>query len=294
MRFGFPAGEALEISSALRFPNLITANDPCGEVMLGGLKTVRTSRGSLAQMMLEDCLKARGASVRPRLVYANIGHTKALAAWNPDFRATLEKADIIHADSQAAVFASRLLSATPIPERSATTDFIHDAAAMGAEEGLRFYLLGSTEDVNAEAAGILRTRYPGLTIAGRRHGYFSILDEEEICQEINLARPDVIWTGLSAPLEYDFAVRNRARLRAGWLVTCGGCFNFVTGAYKRAPLWMQRTGFEWLYRLSCEPRRLFWRYAGTNPVAFFLLLTRTRTLTADESYSRLIEVRAAA
>ena len=110
---------------------------------------------------------------------------------------------------------------------------------------------------------------------GRRHGYFSELDEDALCDEINLTQPDVIWVGLSVPREYEFAVRNRARLDAGWLVTCGGCFNFVTGTYRRAPAWMQALGLEWLFRLAREPRRLFWRYAVTNPIAIFLLLTRT-------------------
>jgi len=111
--------------------------------------------------------------------------------------------------------------------------------------------------------------------SGRRHGYFSELDEDALCDEINLTQPDVIWVGLSVPREYEFAVRNRARLDAGWLVTCGGCFNFVTGTYRRAPAWMQALGLEWLFRLAREPRRLFWRYAVTNPIAIFLLLTRT-------------------
>ena len=56
---------------------------------------------------------------------------------------------------------------------------------------------------------ILRETYPGLQIVGRRHGYFSLLDEDDICDEINLTQPDVIWVGLSVPLEYEFAVRNR-------------------------------------------------------------------------------------
>ena len=136
-------------------------------------------------------------------------------------------------------------------------------------------MLGATEETNAEAARKLRAAYPGLQIVGRHHGYFSRNEEEELCDEINLTQPDVIWVGLSAALEYEFSVRNKARLRAGWLVTCGGCYNFVTGACKRAPRWMQAAGLEWLFRLIQEPKRLFWRYALTNPLAVFLLLTRT-------------------
>ena len=142
-----------------------------------------------------------------------------LAAQDEAFRFTFEQADIIHADGQAAVFASRLLTRTPIPERSATTDFIHDASKVAVQHGLRFFMLGATEEANAEAVRVLRETYPGLQIVGRRHGYFSRDEEDELCDEINLTQPDVIWVGLSVPTEYEFAVRNKTRLKAGWLVS---------------------------------------------------------------------------
>lgn len=258
------------------------ANDPYGEVLVGGIRTACLSRADLTRMMLADCFAARQMeNPRPKLVFAINGHAIALAARDEKFRRIFESADIIHADGQAAVFASRLLTGTPIPERSATTDFIHDAARAAAEQGLRFFLFGATEEANQKAAQALTEAHPGLQIVGRRHGYFSPLEEDDICDEINITRPDVIWLGLSVPLEYEFAVRNRGRLRAGWLVTCGGCFNFLSGAYKRAPRWMQIIGLEWLHRLCQEPRRLFWRYAVTNPIAAVLLLTRTNALPAE-------------
>jgi N-acetylglucosaminyldiphosphoundecaprenol N-acetyl-beta-D-mannosaminyltransferase len=264
------------------------ANDAYGEVMVGGIKTVCLSRDGLTRKMLADCLAARVAdNARPKLVFAVNGHAIALAAKDEGFRRSFTRADIIHADGQAAVFASQLLTSTPIPERSATTDFIHDAARAAAEHGLRFFLLGATEEANQKAARILAETYPGLGIVGRRHGYFSPLEEEEICDQINLAQPDVIWVGLSVPLEYEFAVRNRDRLKAGWLVTCGGCFHYVTGDYARAPRWMQKAGLEWLHRLWRNPKRLFWRYASTNPLALFLLLTRTSAFSPATPAPRL-------
>ncbi|MEO7053552.1 MAG: WecB/TagA/CpsF family glycosyltransferase [Rhizomicrobium sp.] len=255
------------------------ANDAYEEVMLGGIRTACLSRAAFTRMMLIDCLAAREADQgHPKLVFAVNGHTIALAAKDEKFRCTFQRADIVHADGQAGVFASRLLTGSPIPERSATTDFIHDAAKAAVEHGLRFFMLGATEEANEKAVRILRETYPGLQIVGRRHGYFSILDEDDICDEINLAQPDVIWAGLSVPLEYEFAVRNRNRLKAGWLITCGGCFHYVSGDYVRAPRWMQTAGLEWLHRIWREPKRLFWRYAVTNPLAFFYLLTRTSAL----------------
>ncbi|HVW75871.1 MAG TPA: WecB/TagA/CpsF family glycosyltransferase [Rhizomicrobium sp.] len=258
------------------------ANDSYSQVTVGGLTTACLSRDGLARMMLQDCLEARAnPASHPKLVFASNGHAIALAAQDENFRLTFQQADIIHADGQAAVFASRM-TATPIPERSATTDFIHDAAKLAARHGLRFFLLGATEEANAEAARVLQETYPGLQIVGRRHGYFSRDEEEELCDEINLTLPDVIWVGLSVPLEYEFAVRNKPRLNAGWLVTCGGCYNFITGAYARAPNWMQAAGLEWLFRVVKEPKRLFWRYAVTNPLAIFLLLTRTSSISAAQ------------
>jgi N-acetylglucosaminyldiphosphoundecaprenol N-acetyl-beta-D-mannosaminyltransferase len=229
----------------------------------------------MVALMLDECLAARGTHTNPRLIFTSNGHSISLAATNTEFKRLLDAADLIHADGQPVVMASRLTRA-PIPERTATTDFIHDAAAAARIHGLRFYLLGATEEINIRAAAILARTYPGLIVAGRRNGYFHRGEEEAICEEINHANADVIWVGLGVPFEQAFAVRNKRRLKGGWLVTAGGCFNFVAGDYKRAPHWMQASGLEWLYRLCREPKRLFWRYAVTNPHAIYLMLTKSR------------------
>jgi exopolysaccharide biosynthesis WecB/TagA/CpsF family protein len=233
--------------------------------------------------MVGDCLAARGGKRRPKLVFASNGHAIALAATDKQFRRCFEAANLIHADGQPVVLASKLLTRHPIPERSATTDFIHDAAVAAAQGGLSFFLLGGTERVNAASSRALRWRYPELRIAGRHNGYFRTDDEAGICEAINVSGADVLWVGLGVPLEYDFCIRNRHRLKVGWIVTCGGCFNFITGDYARAPVLMQLCGLEWAYRLLREPRRLFWRYALTNPLAAFVLLTKTASPDASRT-----------
>lgn len=245
------------------------------ETIVGGIRTACLSRNQLTTLMAGDCIAARGGNRRPKLVFASNGHAIALASTDAQFRQYFEAANLIHADGQPVVLASRLLTHDPIPERSATTDFIHDAAQSGAAHGLRFFLLGGTETVNEQCASILAARYPGLSIAGRRNGFFRRDEEAAICEAINASGADVLWVGLGVPLEYGFCIRNRHRLNAGWIVTCGGCFNFVTGGYARAPAWMQACSLEWLHRLLRDPRRLFWRYAITNPLAILALLTRT-------------------
>lgn len=256
------------------------------EVLVGGIRTACVSREQMGRLMVGDCLAARGGARKPKLVFAANGHAVATAANDPEFRQKFTVADIVHADGQPLVMASKLTN-SPIPERSATTDFIHDASQWAREHGLRFYLFGATEDVNARCAEKLSEAYPGLKIVGRRHGYFSREDEDAICAEINSADADVVWVALGVPLEYDFCIRNKDRLKAGWIVTAGGCFNFVTGHYRRAPRWMQAAGLEWLHRLWREPRRLWRRYLVTNPVALFTILTRTA------SYSSLLPQRMA-
>ena len=244
-------------------------------VVVGGLRTACVSRRQLGGLMVGDCLAARGGRRTPRLVFASNGHAVALAALNAEFRRQLERADLIHADGAPVVLASKLLTRTPVPERSATTDFIFDAADMAEQHGLKFFLLGATEEINARCAENLRKAYPGVEIAGRRNGYFSPDEEARICDEINRSSADVVWVGLGVPLEYEFCLRNKDRLKVGWIVTCGGCFNFAAGDYVRAPRWMQKTGLEWLHRLWREPKRLFWRYLVTNPIAVAMLLLNT-------------------
>ena len=289
----FPDALPLEVGTTILSgaPRAAIANDRYEEVLVGGLKTACVSRQQLADIMVQDCFANRAADVkRPKLVFASNGHGIAFAGMYPKYKNLFDQADIIHADGQIVVFASKLLTSSAIPERTVTTDFIHDAFKAGAEHGLRFYLLGATEEVNAECVEILRATYPDAQIVGRRHGYFSIDEEDEIIDDVNLTCPDVVFVGLGVETEYAFSVRNRDRLNAGWIVTCGGCYNYVTGDYGRAPAWVQSAGFEWLYRLAKEPRRLFWRYAVTNPVALFLLLTRTATLggkkLAEKAVSR--------
>jgi exopolysaccharide biosynthesis WecB/TagA/CpsF family protein len=251
------------------------ANDPYAEVYVGGIETACVGRAHLAAMMVDDCFAARREPRAPKLVFASNGHAVAMAGTSERFRRLFDDADLVHADGEPVVLASRLLARMAIPERSATTDFIHDAARAAQQNDLRLFLLGATEDVNRRCVEILRFAYPGLKIAGRRNGFFARDDEETVCDEINRSGADIVFVGLGVPFEYEFCIRNKARLRAGWVVTCGGCYNFVTGDYRRAPAWMQKCALEWLYRLVREPKRLFWRYAITNPLALFFLLTRT-------------------
>ena len=86
----------------------------------------------------------------------------------------------------------------------------------------------------------------------------------------------LLWLGLGSPLQEDFAVCNRHRLKGvGWIRTCGGMLDYYSGRTRRAPAWMQQAGLEWLYRAKLEPRRLGTRYARSNLPALYHILTKT-------------------
>ncbi len=242
-------------------------------VSIAGVKVTTASCAQLTEAMVADCLaRARtGHPAPPRLVFDANGQGISMAARDRRYRAALDRADIIHADGGFIVTASRWLAGARIAERSATTDLIHDFAAAAAANDLTFFLLGGPEEVNAACADRLQELYPRLRIAGRRDGYFKPEDTDDVIREINAAAPDLLWIGLGKPVEQLFAAENADRLRVGWAVTCGGCFHYLSGPYRRAPVWMQRGNLEWLF-LAFKDRRRFWRYLVTSPHAIWLTL----------------------
>lgn len=246
-------------------------------VRVGGFLTASVTRFGLAELMAADCLDARAQRKRqlPKLVFSSNGQGIALAGRDSRFAAAMAQADIIHADGMSTVFASRLTNA-PLPERTATTDFFHDAAGAAARHGLRFFMLGGTEQQSAAVVQSLARLYPDLKVVGAHHGYFSEDEDAAVCAAICASGADVLWVGLGKPRQEFWSVRNRSRLAGvGWVKTCGGLYAFLTGETRRAPKLMQKLGLEWLWRVLLDPKRLAWRYLTTNPYAFYRLVRYT-------------------
>lgn len=240
-------------------------------VRVGGVRVSTLSLAALIEKMLGEAPRRRAAGLAPLLVFDCNGHGLSLNATDRAFAADLAKADLVHADGQVIIKASRWLGGPAITDRSSTTDMFIDSLPGAAERGVGYYLLGGTEQVNADCAARITAENPGLMLAGRRNGFWKPEEEDAVIDAINAAAPDVLWVGTGKPREQAFCVRNRDRIKAGWIVTCGGLFNYITGDYPRAPLWMQRAGLEWLHRMATNPRHLAWRYLTTNPHALWLI-----------------------
>jgi exopolysaccharide biosynthesis WecB/TagA/CpsF family protein len=201
------------------------------------------------------------------------GEVIARANMDRTIAALFAPADQILADGQPLVLASRWLCRAPLPERVATTDLFHDVARLAEESGSTFYMLGADDTENRRAVAAVRAAYPRLRIVGHSHGYLGGAALDAKLAEINRLAPDILWLGLGVPLEQTFVRDHADRLpNVGLIKTSGGLFNFLSGKNRRAPRWMQRAGFEWLWRALLEPRRLFWRYLTTNPRALYAIL----------------------
>lgn len=251
--------------------------DDLEPICLGGLPILPLTRSQWADYILETGKAISAANRLPAYFIDVNGNVLARAAREPRFRDIVLAASGLNADGQPLVFMSRFLRRR-LPERVVGTDLIHDIARRAQGTGARIYLLGSTEDVNRAAAETLRQLYPGLEICGRHNGYFTRQEEPMIVREIVSAKPDLVFVALGVPAEQEFVARNLEALRGvGALKTTGATFDYLTGQIARAPMWMQRAGLEWLFRLVTEPRRLIWRYAVTNPIALAVLLFRSRS-----------------
>jgi N-acetylglucosaminyldiphosphoundecaprenol N-acetyl-beta-D-mannosaminyltransferase len=227
-----------------------------------------------AQAFVDYCQSAqRRSAERPIYSTSVNGQVISLCSRDRKLAEMFQSADSINADGQPLVFLSRYLCANPLPERVATTDLFPVVARLAANAGVTFYMLGGSEEVNRKAVEASLAAYPSLRIVGRRNGYFSPGEELAVVEEIARLRPDVLWISLGVPLEQQFCLRNLRALRGvGIVKTSGGLFDFLSLAKPRAPLWMQKIGMEWLFRMLQEPRRLFLRYLITNPHALLLMV----------------------
>lgn len=242
---------------------------------IGGLRTACVTREQLVRLITEQAssafAKGENNQAAPLLIFSTNGHSISIANSDKAMANMLNQADILHADGQSVVLFSRYLSEHAIPHRSATTDMIHDIPQLSSTP-LRHFLLGGKQQTVDKCATILQDRYSNFTLAGTHHGYFSEPEEAQLVAQINASGAHVLWVGLGKPKEQLFALRQKHNLQVPVVITCGGCFNFVTGEYKRAPQLLQSLGLEWLHRAVTQPRKLLWRYITTNPHAIFCVI----------------------
>lgn len=190
---------------------------------------------------------------------------------NPLLKKSILEADIVNADGMAVVWASRFLG-KPLPERVAGIDLMMKLVEMAHKKGFRCYFLGAKDEVVKNVVKKFRNQYSEAIIAGYRNGYFDKGEEEFVVNDIANSKADLLFVAMSSPQKELFVNKYKTVLNIPFVMGVGGSFDVVAGITRRAPLWMQKIGLEWFYRLIQEPQRMWKRYLIGNSKFIWLVL----------------------
>jgi len=223
----------------------------------------------LAPLTLDEAVELADDAVvtRTRLLIGVLNAAKVVKlARDRVLRDSLLEADVLLADGQSIVWASRLLR-RPLPERVAGIDLFEALLGLADRHRLRVYLLGATPEVLGRVRSEVGRRWPNAQIAGSRDGYFAEEDSPDIAAEIVRSRADLLFLGMTTPKKEVFLGTYGHLLGVPVMHGVGGSFDILAGLTRRAPEGWQHAGMEWAYRVIQEPSRLWRRYLTTN-VAF--------------------------
>jgi N-acetylglucosaminyldiphosphoundecaprenol N-acetyl-beta-D-mannosaminyltransferase len=246
------------------------------EIQIGSLPVHRVTLEESVEWVI-DYLKKKHLRSPGLIVTPNAQHV-TLAEKDAIFRMACRAAALSVPDGASIVLASRILG-TPIPERVAGCDLMERLCGGCAEHGHSVFFLGGLPGAADKAAQLLSARYPGLQVAGTYCPPYGFEKNPEECahirQQITDAAPDLLLVAFGAPKQEIWAWKNCADLPVGLAMSVGSSFDTQSGMLARAPLWMQQSGLEWLFRLVTEPKRLWKRYLLGN-VAFLYIVLRQR------------------
>lgn len=186
---------------------------------------------------------------------------------DPQLRKVANNAGLVNPDGMPLVFLGRSRGYKQM-DRVYGPDFMLAFSEHSVKQGYKHYYYGGADGVPEELAEKMRARFPGIQIVGTYSPPFRKLtpeEDEDIVQQINASGADVVWVGLGSPKQDHWMAEHMPRLNAPVLLGVGAAFDFHTGRKPQAPYWMQRSGLEWVFRLSTEPRRLWKRYLVNNP-----------------------------
>jgi len=187
-------------------------------------------------------------------------------------RESVNEADLINADGQAVIWASKILN-KPLKERVAGIDLFENLIKLANQKEYSVYLLGAKQDVVETVANNFKQNYNPNIIAGYRNGYFSAAEEKQIVEKIVASKANMLFVAMSSPKKEIFLHKHREALQAvNFIMGVGGSFDVLSGKTKRAPLWMQNSGLEWFYRFAQEPKRMWKRYLVGNTKFILLVL----------------------
>ena len=196
------------------------------------------------------------------VVTPNLDITRQCAQ-RPELASLVGTADLVVADGMPLVWASGLQGAA-LPGRVAGSNLVERISEASAKEGLKVFLLGGTDGVAERARSALCARYPGLRVVGTYSPPFGFENNSDEYSRMHAAieesAPDIVFVGLGFPKQEKLIHVLRPARPTAWWMGIGMALSFSAGHVRRAPLWMQRSGLEWVHRLCQEPGRMAKRY----------------------------------
>jgi len=225
----------------------------------------------ISVLNLRTALAAIAAAVRDRrrgYICVTGVHGVMEAQSDKDFNKILNRAFLCTPDGMPMVWAGRLAGHREMA-RVYGPDLMLDVCAWSEVSGARHFFYGGADGVAELLVHKLKISFPKLAVAGTFTPPFRKLtvDEEgKLAEQIRTTRPDILWVGLSTPKQEKFMAEFLPKLDVTLMIGVGAAFDFHSGRVRQAPRWMQRMGLEWIFRLGCEPRRLWWRYFRNNPL----------------------------
>jgi N-acetylglucosaminyldiphosphoundecaprenol N-acetyl-beta-D-mannosaminyltransferase len=224
---------------------------------LGGVLIDRVDVGGAMERLREFLVSGKTHQV----VTVNLDFL-SIAQRNPEFRATINQADLAVADGMPVVWLSQLRG-EPLPERVAGVELVGECCQMAAQKGYDVFLLGAGPGIAQAAAARLEVLYPGLQVVGTYTpplGPLSADEDARIVELIRAASPTFLFVALGAPRQDLWIRQHLEELQVPVAMGVGCVLDLLAGAVERAPLWMRKWGLEWVFRLLQEPQRLWRRY----------------------------------
>jgi N-acetylglucosaminyldiphosphoundecaprenol N-acetyl-beta-D-mannosaminyltransferase len=219
-------------------------------VRLLGMRVDRvTMEGALA--LIEGYI-AEGA---PRHIVT--ADASMVVTYNQDseFARIVYRADLVTPDGAGILWATRHLG-MPVRAKVSGVDLAARCCALSSQKGWRVFFFGAAPSVAETAAARMQERFPGTNIVGFRDGFFKPEEEPQVIEQIRAAKPDILLVALGIPKQEKFIDRNREALGVPVSIGVGGTLDVFSGTVKRAPVWMQNVGLEWLYRLAANPSKI--------------------------------------
>jgi len=196
------------------------------------------------------------------------------AYYDDGFRRILNSSGLTTPDGMSVVWILKLLGHKDVG-RVYGPDIMLALCQFGLEKKYRHFLFGGKPGIAEALASQLIERFDGLQIAGTHSPPFRKLtheEEQETIEKINAAKPDIVWVGLSSPKQEYWMAEHLGRINAPVMTGVGAAFDFLSGSKPQAPRLIQRSGFEWLFRLATEPKRLWPRYRQYPLFVWLVLL----------------------